>query len=167
MSIGRLTVKSNLKGATRPALSRLEGLRQLLTDSDLSTQEELVEKLEKSGFAVTQSTVSRDLRKLGALRTIDGKGRTVYRLPEELFTPPVKPSSLTEMVTAIDSNGSLIVLRTHPGSASLVGRFVDMTFSGEILGCIAGDDTVFIAPKHQRFASRLLKKIEKALKSND
>ncbi len=147
----------------KPVKSRREFLRGLLAEGDLSTQEELVEKLEKSNFSVTQSTVSRDLRKLGAIRAIDSKGRTVYRLPEEMFVP-VKTSSLIEMVTSIRSNGSLIVIRTHPGSASLVGRFVDMTFSDEILGCIAGDDTVFVAPESHKETNALMKKIERAIR---
>lgn len=147
----------------KPAKSRLDFLRQLLDSNDLSTQEELVEKLERSHFTVTQSTVSRDLRKLGAIRTVDPKGRTVYRLPGEMFAP-VQTSSLSEMVTSIRSNGSLIVIRTHPGSASLVGRFVDMTFTGQILGSIAGDDTVFIAPSSLRETNHLMKQIEKAIR---
>lgn len=136
--------------------SRIEVLRQLLLDSQLSTQEELVEKLEKAQFQVTQSTVSRDLRKLGAVRAIDGEGRTVYKLPEELFVP-IKSASINEMITSIRSNGSLIVIRTHPGSASLVGRFVDLNYSEQILGCIAGDDTVFVAPHSSRKLNTLLK----------
>lgn len=144
------------------AKTRLDALRQLLENGDLSTQEELVEKLEKSRFSVTQSTVSRDLRKLGAVRTTDNMGRTVYRMPEETFIP-VKTSSLNEMVTSVRDNGALIVLRTHPGSASLVGRFIDMTFSDDILGCIAGDDTVFVAPRNQRSIAKLLKRMAEAL----
>jgi transcriptional regulator of arginine metabolism len=58
----------------------------------------------------------------------------------------------------------MIVIRTHPGSASLVGRYVDMTFSDEILGCIAGDDTVFVAPESHRETGTLLKKIELGLR---
>ena len=146
---------------SKPLKNRLEFLRKILTDGDLSTQEELVEKLEKSHFSVTQSTVSRDLRKLGAMRAID-KGRTVYRLPEEMYVP-VNTSSLGEMVTSIKSNGTLIVIRTHPGSASLLGRFVDRNYSDEILGCIAGDDTVFVAPNDHRETTKLLKKIEKSI----
>jgi transcriptional regulator of arginine metabolism len=147
----------------KPTKSRIEILGQLLESNNLSTQEELVEKLERSNFKVTQSTVSRDLRKLGAIRTVDAKNRTVYRLPREMFVP-VQTSSLSEMVTSIRSNGSLIVIRTHPGSASLVGRFVDMTFTGNILGSIAGDDTVFIAPSSTRETTSLLKQIEKAIR---
>jgi transcriptional regulator of arginine metabolism len=149
--------------SSKPAKSRLDFLRQLLDGNDLSTQEELVEKLERSHFTVTQSTVSRDLRKLGAIRTVDSRGRTVYRLPGDMFAP-VQTSSLSEMVTSIRSNGSMIVIRTHPGSASLVGRFVDMTFTGDILGSIAGDDTVFIAPGSLRETHNLMKQIEKAIR---
>lgn len=146
----------------KPTKSRIETLRQLLQDDQLSTQEELVEKLEKSHYQVTQSTVSRDLRKLGAVRAIDGDGRTVYKLPEEIFAP-MNTSSLNVMVTSLRSNGSLIVIRTHPGSASLVGRFVDINFSNEILGCIAGDDTVFVAPYNMKNSTSLLKQLTKAL----
>lgn len=143
--------------------SRIDFLRQLLTDDALSTQEELVDKLEKSNYDVTQSTVSRDLRKLGAIRTFDVNGRTVYRLSPETIAP-VQSTSLSNMITSLKSNGYLIVIRTHPGSASLIGRFVDHRFSEEILGCIAGDDTVFIAPNSQKHITTLLHNIEKSLK---
>lgn len=145
--------------------SRLDLLRQLLVDGKLSTQEELVEKLHKSQFPVTQSTVSRDLRKLGAVRAIDNEGRTVYKLPDEVFAP-INTSSLNQMVTSIRSNGALIVIRTHPGSASLVGRFVDINHSDEILGCIAGDDTVFVAPHNSKNISVLMKKLIQSLQES-
>lgn len=149
----------------KPTKSRIETLRQLLQEGQLSTQEELVEKLEKSSYQVTQSTVSRDLRKLGAVRAIDTEGRTVYKLPEEVFAP-INTSSLNDMVMSLRSNGSLIVIRTHPGSASLVGRFVDINFSDEILGCIAGDDTVFVAPTTGKNSGRLLKQLTQSLTEN-
>jgi len=149
----------------KPTPSRLDVLRNLLLEGDLSTQEELAEKLQKNHFDITQSTVSRDLRKLGAVRAIDLEGRTVYKLPEEVFAP-IKSSSLNEMITSIQSNGSLIVIRTHPGSASLVGRFVDINFFDEILGCIAGDDTVFVAPNNAKNTNHLLKQLIQSLKEN-
>ncbi len=66
---------------------RLDALKKLLSQGEMSTQEELVEKLEKFHFQVTQSTVSRDLRKLGAMKTIDPNGRTVYRLSDSAEAP--------------------------------------------------------------------------------
>ena len=76
----------------RDGKERLGALRKLLEEGELSTQEELREKLEKQEFAVTQSTISRDLRKIGAVRAVDGEGRTVYRLSEGL-EPPVTAGS--------------------------------------------------------------------------
>lgn len=127
------------------AKKRLEALRELLTSAELSTQEELRTKLEKQDFDVTQSTISRDLRKLGAIRTVDTQGNTVYRLPDEV-EPPVAPTSLNDLITEITTNGSLIVIHTPVGCAPLVARHLDNVGSDKILGTIAGDDTVFVAP---------------------
>ena len=124
---------------------RLEVLRELLTDGDLSTQEELREKLEKRDFDVTQSTVSRDLRKLGAIRAVDPNGRTVYKLPED-YEPPLASRGLPQLVREVTTNGSMIVIHTAAGSASLIARQVDAISPTQILGTIAGDDTIFVAP---------------------
>ena len=129
----------------RDAKQRLEILRKLLEEGELSTQEELREKLEKQEFAVTQSTISRDLRKIGAVRAVDGEGRTVYRLSEEL-EPQAVAGSFGDLVREITTNGSLIIIHTAVGSASLIARRLDNVSPGGILGTIAGDDTIFVAP---------------------
>ncbi len=128
----------------RDAKARLEALRKLLTDGELSTQEELCAKLEKLDFATTQSTVSRDLRKLGAIKIVQTDGETNYRLPEE--EPSRLPASLSDLVRSIENNGSIIVIRTAVGSAPLIARHLDRLTPGGILGTIAGDDTIFVAP---------------------
>ena len=130
--------------AVRDAKSRLEALRKLLEGGELSTQEELAEKLRRLDFEVTQSTISRDLRKIGAVKAIDPEGQTVYRLPEE-FEPPVS-GTITDLVSDIATNGSIIVIHTAVGSASLVARHLDRVEREMILGTIAGDDTIFVAP---------------------
>jgi transcriptional regulator of arginine metabolism len=125
--------------------TRLGALRKLLDEGMLSTQDELRGKLEKQGYPVTQSTISRDLRKLGAVKAIDAEGRTVYRLPEA-EAAPVTSSSLQDLVLDIQHNGSVIVIHTTAGSASLVARHLDHARPDGILGTIAGDDTIFVAP---------------------
>lgn len=142
--------------------SRQDALRRLLGQGTLSTQEELVEKLERLDFSVTQSTVSRDLRKLGAVRATDATGRTVYRLPEESLAP-VTTTSLRELVLSIRTNGSIIAIRTSPGSASLVARHIDATLPTEILGTIAGDDTIFAAPASVSRLKQTVQMIEHSL----
>ncbi len=129
-----------------PPISKVSALRKILESRAAGTQDELREQLGKLGFEVTQSTVSRTLRKLGAVKSTDERGRTVYRLPAEVLQPPPAASAVAELVTDMVTNGSIIVLRTPPGTASLVARHLDHLRPGGILGTLAGDDTVFIAP---------------------
>lgn len=125
---------------------RLQYLRELLSSGDNSTQERLARELNKKGFQVTQSTISRDLRKIGAVKSIDSDGQTSYRLAADATSLPMAQSSLSLLVTSIQDNGYLIVIQTTPGSASLVARQIDSFRREGILGTIAGDDTVFVAP---------------------
>ena len=129
------------------ANDRLHALRDLLSEGTLSTQDELREKLKKLEFRVTQSTISRDLRKLGAIKATDPDGRTVYRLGDETIAPvPAPASSLAALVVDICTNGSIIVVHTTPGSASLVALHLDHHRPGGILGTLAGENTIFVAP---------------------
>ena len=151
----------------RDANARLNVLRELLRDGELSTQEDLREKLEKRGFAVNQSTVSRDLKKLAAARTTDAEGRTVYRLSQELEPTPVAVT-LGELTRSFAHNGSMIVIHTAVGSASLIARHLDRLRPGGILGTIAGDDTVFVAPARTgvREISATIKAIEASFRES-
>ncbi len=147
---------------------RLQALRKLLVKEEASTQDELREELEKLDYEVNQSTISRDLRKLGAIKMLDTSGRTVYRLAEEM-APVRAPSGLGALITDIEHNGSMIVVHTSPGSASLVARQIDQLrgTSGGVLGTIAGDDTVFVCPRKAREIEILMKRIERTLSGAD
>jgi len=138
---------------------RLEALKKLLNQSRASTQDALRYQLEVNGFSVTQSTISRDLRKLGTIKAIDSNGQTVYRLSEE-GPPPSKTASLSDLVLDIETNGPLIVIHTFPGSASLVARHLDQIRPGGILGTIAGDDTIFIAVASSKDGKIVIQEME-------
>ncbi len=127
------------------ARTRLDALRELLNKGKLSTQDELREELESRKFAVTQSTISRDLRRIGAVKAVDPNGRTVYRLSAEPAVPAIG-GSLRDLIKDIQTNGALIVIHTIPGSASLIAVHLDRFKPGGILGTIAGEDTIFVAP---------------------
>lgn len=142
---------------------RLQVLRRLLAKEEASTQDELREELEKLKFDVNQSTISRDLRKIGAVKTIDPSGRTVYRLAEEM-APIRAPSGLGALITGIEHNGLIVVIRTTPGSASLIARTIDQLRDEDgALGTIAGDDTVFVAPRRPRSIATLVVTIQRLL----
>lgn len=133
------------------SLKRLNTLRDLLTAGEISTQEELAEELQRQKFTVTQSTISRDLRRLGAIKIVDSSGRTAYRMPDDSVTPvPLANSGLRHLVLDIVHNNVMIVIHTSPGSASLIARRLDHTLSSGILGTIAGDDTIFVAPANTK-----------------
>jgi transcriptional regulator of arginine metabolism len=128
---------------------RLNALRKLLEQGKNSTQEELREMLESKGHDVNQSTISRDLRKIGAIKGTDNKGRTIYRLSETASESTFVNQSVPDLITSISHNDSMIVIHTSPGSASLVARHLDMNRPANILGTIAGDDTIFVAPSKE------------------
>jgi transcriptional regulator of arginine metabolism len=143
--------------------ARLQALRKLLVKEDASTQDELRDELEKLDYEVNQSTISRDLRKLGAIKMIDTSGRTVYRIADEMARV-APPSGLGTLITNIEHNGFMIVVHTSPGSASLVARQIDqLRSSSAVLGTIAGDDTVFICPRNPKETAALVKRIERLL----
>jgi len=130
-----------------PSVSdRLSVLRKLLESGKNSTQEELRDMLESKGHDVNQSTISRDLRKIGAIKGTDSKGRTVYRLSDTYSEATFVSQSVPELISSISHNDTMIVIHTSPGSASLVARHLDINRPGGILGTIAGDDTIFVAP---------------------
>jgi transcriptional regulator of arginine metabolism len=121
-------------------------IRHLLSAEKSSTQEELREELERKGFDVNQSTISRDLRKIGAIKVIDQKGRTVYKLGDDGGEKNLMGGSVPDLILSIEHNENMIVISTTPGSASLVARHLDISKPKGILGTIAGDDTIFVVP---------------------
>lgn len=143
--------------------SRLVALKKLLAQEKASTQEELREQLEKLDFEITQSTVSRDLRRLGAARVIDSTGRAVYRLAPEVVA--ARTDTVADMILNIKHNGSLIVVQTSPGSASLVARHIDLLRGLGVLGTIAGDDTIFVAPVATKEIDSLVRRLRTSLET--
>ncbi len=145
--------------------TRIDVLRKLLSSGVAGTQEEICEQLAARGHEVTQSTISRDLRRLGAVKATDDAGRTVYRSPAAPVNP-VTRTSLQDLVLSLRSNGQMIVIRTTPGSAPFVAAQIDQIRfqrTAGVLGTIAGDDTIFISPADVQEVSRLIEEMHAAL----
>jgi len=127
---------------------RQRSIADLLRTRPVASQEALLTDLKALGYDVTQGTVSRDLDQLGAVK-IRREGVTSYALPTDLNT--AGPSErqlraiLDEWVTSVEPVGQLIVLKTPPGSAHLVGVALDHARLPEVAGTICGDDTIFLA----------------------
>lgn len=122
-------------------------VRDLLLKKSAKTQEEICQALKKHGHQTNQTKISRLLKKLGATKLINERGEITYWLPKE--SPPANLSSLVNnLVTGVTANESTIIIHTTPGAASVIARVIDyLDIHSEILGTIAGDDTIFVAPK--------------------
>jgi len=126
---------------------RQRAMAALIREHVLANQEEVAVRLSALGFEVTQATVSRDLDQIGALK-VRRDGRITYALPDQL-SGPVAPSRLASVlrdwVRSVDIASTIVVLKTPPGSAHLVGVALDEEGLPEVVGNICGDDTIFIA----------------------
>lgn len=124
-----------------------DAFKSLLKQEKFGSQSEIVAALQEMGFEnINQSKVSRMLSKFGAVRTRNTKMEMVYQLPAE-FSVPTTSSPLKNLVTDVDHNDLLVVVKTSPGAAQLIARLLDSVGKSEgILGTIAGDDTIFITP---------------------
>jgi transcriptional regulator of arginine metabolism len=131
---------------------------ELLRHEKVATQGELRRKLAKRGLHVTQATVSRDIEELGLVKTREG-----YRVPEGLeapaLAPPHLPVLLREFMREVKTAANLVIVKTHPGNAHTVGAVLDAFAWPEIVGTVAGDDTIMVATPGTAQATRVAKRI--------
>jgi len=143
----------------------LDALRTLLMSRKACTQEDLCSALIKEGYEVNQSSISRLLRKVGSTKVVNARGQVVYSLPREP-APPNLSTPMGNLVLDIMFNESLVVIFTSPGSASMVARLLDYNqTTTEILGSVAGDDTIFVAPKSTKNIHKLYAEVKALLRA--
>ncbi len=132
---------------------RLEAIKLIISSKELGSQDEVLQELRREGFQLTQATLSRDLKRLKVAKAASMNGQYVYVLPNETMYKRVhKPLSAMEMMRtpsfqSINFSGNMGVIRTRPGYASSIAYNIDNSNVPEILGTIAGDDTIFIVLK--------------------
>ena len=131
---------------TKP--QRQHRIAKLLAEQAVTSQSHLVELLAAEGVPATQATVSRDLEDLGAIKVRVAGGDTVYAIPELPAEQRAPEDHLrrvfSDWVVEVNHSGNLVVLRTPPGSAHVVGSALDRTGLPDVLGTVAGDDTVLL-----------------------
>ncbi|PWG02869.1 arginine repressor [Sphingosinicella humi] len=123
-------------------------IAEMIRAGSVSSQEEVTARLAEQGIAVTQATVSRDLDQMGAVKVKRG-GVLGYALPDQMadndWAASRLQSILADWVQSVEAAGNLIVMKTPPGSAHLVGLALDQANLPEVAGTICGDDTLFLA----------------------
>lgn len=133
--------------------SRLETLKMLISSQELSSQEQLLQALHKEGFQITQATLSRDLKLLKVAKAASSSGKYAYVLPNDtLYKRVPHPSSVAKMMVStgfqsVHFSGNMVVIKTRPGYASSIAYNIDNSDIPQILGTIAGDDTIFLVKK--------------------
>ncbi len=147
---------------TRNARRRL--VRQLLAQGNVTSQKQLAEALGEAGYSVTQATVSRDLDALGAARVkSDGNG-THYEILDDRFAfkQGIESASkaLNQFAETIAASHNIVVIHTAPGAAHLLASALDGAGLHEILGTVAGDDTIMVVASDGVSGNDLVEKLE-------
>jgi transcriptional regulator of arginine metabolism len=162
MAASRRDRASSLFSAMANKRERQATIRSIIDSRPIENQEELRKQLRQRGWDVTQSTLSRDLREMRVSRIPFQGGSSRYAITsEDTDARPPLQALLPPLYTAIDGVGELIVLHTLPGGAQPIGVALDAEEWPEVMGTIAGDDTVLIICR----SSAAMEKVIKRLKS--
>lgn len=132
--------------------NRHQVIREIILSGRISSQEQLLEVLRLRGYTLTQATLSRDLKLMQVAKVAAGSDGYVYRLPGSVSVDsfsgnPDRITFLSDGFRGIQFSGNLAVVRTLPGYASSIAAVIDNARAWEILGTIAGDDTILIIMK--------------------
>ena len=132
-------------------VERFELIKKIISGEVITNQDDLLVRLHSNGMQVTQATLSRDLKSLQVIKVSDAKFGYIYRLPSyEILHPqereghPSRMNFLADGVEGIEFSGNLGVIKTLPGFAPSTALAIDESGCPEILGTIAGDDTILI-----------------------
>ena len=144
-------------------INRQNEIIRIISSADIETQEELASELRKNGFNVTQATVSRDIRELRLIKSPSKNGGFKYAKPErhEVAVSERLTRILTDSLVNADSSGNIIVVKTLSGSANVAAEALDNLGWPEILGTIAGDNTIFIVTRNETDTSEITGRIRK------
>ena len=144
-------------------VKRHNKIMEIIETHNIETQEELIEQLRVAGFDVTQATISRDIRELKLAKVMCETGNYKYVLPKpgEQDGHHLYSKALTGSIRSVDSAMNDIVIKTYPGLANAVAAGIDSLHEHDILGCVAGDDTIIIIAHSTESAQAICKRIRK------
>ena len=127
--------------------ARQQKILELIKKYDIDTQDTLIKKLADEGYVVTQTTISRDIRQLNLIKGIASNGNYKYIAPGSGYGAekkgPVINSAITDSVIRVEAAGHIVVVKTYAGMANAIAVCVDSLHHDDIVGSVAGDDTIF------------------------
>ena len=146
------------KGGVLMKYNRHNEIISLINENEIETQEDLSERLREKGYMVTQATISRDIRELKLIKVAGAAGKYKYALPRRDEAPisPKFRNLLVETVVTLDSANNIAVVKTCAGMASGAAAAIDSMGHHDIVGSVAGDDTIIIVMRTSEAASALI-----------
>lgn len=147
---------------------RQQKILEIIEKNDIDTQEALIEKLKDEGYNVTQTTISRDINQLKLVKAVTADGSYKYIVPDvkRENNRTVMNSALTDAVTRIEAAKNIVVVKTLSGMANAIAVCVDSLNHNEIVGSVAGDDTIIIVTKDDDVAETMTANLKTAFKLN-
>lgn len=147
--------------------NRQKKILELVNRYQIETQDDLISRLVIEGFSVTQATVSRDIRELQLNKVLTGKGSYRYVAPkkEELVTGVKISAALVDSIINVDYAQNLVVVHTFPGLAQAVAVGIDNLAIPDVVGCVAGDDTILVATRSDAAAKSISERIHVMMKA--
>ncbi len=145
-------------------IQRHAAILRVVRERRIESQDELREALSEEGFVVTQATLSRDIRELGLAKLSDPQGGAYYAHPHRAALRPDLSQVLPALLVSVDGVGPLLVLKTASGSAGAVTEALDQAGWGEVMGTIAGDDTVLVITRSQKLREAIATRIQGLVK---
>lgn len=142
--------------------ARHEKILELIARYEIETQDELIEKLRVEGFDVTQATASRDIKELKLTKTQTNKGKYRYVRPitGENASGANLSAALAASIISVDVGENIVVVRTYPGMANAVATGIDTIRHSDILGSVAGDDTIIIVTRAKEIAAGICDQVK-------
>ena len=142
--------------------ARQRKILEIIDKYEISTQEGLIDKLTEYGFNSTQTTVSRDLKELRIVKGPTGRGTYKYVAPGQhrQSNAPAHNSAFTDAVIKIDSAMNIVVLKTHPGMANAIAVCIESLGISDVVGSVAGDDTLLIVMRSVEKAEETLAQLK-------
>ena len=142
---------------------RQNKIREIIESKDIETQDELLSELAKEGFHITQATISRDIREMKLTKISGHNGRQKYAMLKNNNTEVKQKyhKVLSAGIMSIDYTDNLVVIKTVSGMAMAVAAALDNMELAGLMGCIAGDDTIFVAVRSKEFCREIIANIKK------
>ncbi|NLP43855.1 MAG: arginine repressor [Peptococcaceae bacterium] len=145
---------------------RQKKIQELITNEHIKTQEELVLRLTQEGFNVTQATISRDIKEMGLVKIAGINDEYRYALQGEVNYASHQERLKRlwkEVVVSMDSSENIIAIKTIPGNAQALASLIDNSGIKEVIGTVAGDDTIFLLIKPKNMVNVILRKFQEML----